>query len=239
MNTLYIRVRRTSLIAGLLVLLLTMASQAQDGEVKVPFLFSDDETLDQTELNKVIPRSRDLQGDPYLNAPMTRLKYMLTMLETGLNSEQDRSVVHKQLSDAFEYSRAKLPKTVSTTGFARYSRETGRIAVGYRIEGVGKPKKAMRTTCDDILSKLKIVAPQGDMGYLYHNTVLGVLAQDDYSKYTPALEILERSIVHKVILVSQTEELRVTHALICQRTGKDAPIQYYRYSFKPPEEDRS
>lgn len=216
------------------LLTLSFATTVHAQEVKVPFLFSEDDNLDQTDLRKTIPKSRSVQDNSYLNAPMTRLEYMLTQLEAGLNSELPRSGVHHQLSDAFEYSRSKLSTQVSVDGFARYSRETGRITVGYKIEHLGRAKKPMRNTCDEILFLLEMGVPQENYGYLMHNTVLGVLAQEDYTTYTPVMETLAKSIVHRVMLQSQTEDTHVTHGLTCQRTGKGAPIQYYRYSFKLP-----
>ncbi len=224
--------RTGPLVVGLLLLLTTSALAIED-DVKVPFLFSEDEKLDQTELKGAIPRSSVLQGDLYLNAPMTRLEYILTRLETELNRESWMSVMRDQLAAAFEPNRMKPhAASISIIGFARYYREIGRIFVGYEIRDLGRPRKPMRTTCDELLSKLELIAPQQLQSFLYHNTVLGVLAQEDFSKYTPALETLAKSVVHKVTLESKTEDLRVVHGLVCQRAGEGAPVLYHRFSFK-------
>lgn len=219
---------RTCLATVMFPFVLTKATLAQD--IKVPFLFSDDEKLAQTELQEVIPRSSALQSDPYLNAPITRLEYMLTKLESRLNDETTISLAHRPLTMGFEINTHETP--VSITGFARYDRDIGRVVVGYRIEKLGRPKRPMRTTCDELLFGLQLTAPQANLGFLMHHTVLGVLAQEDFSKYTPIMETVAKSVVHRVIIQSQTEDLGVTHALACQKTEKEAPIQYHRYSFK-------
>src|SRR5262245_10180763 len=174
MKTAYMLIWRFHFIAALLFLFLTNSSQAQDGEARVPFLFSEDEKLDQTELEKAIPKSSELQGDRYLNDPMTRMEYMLSRLEGKLDTNQD--FIRGRLSDGFTYSRSDTAMPLSIQSFARYSRETGRITVGYTIQLSGRPKKPMRTTCESLLTHLGIAAPQANSGYLMHNTMLGVLA---------------------------------------------------------------
>ena len=123
MDASYTRVGPTHFITGLLVLFLTTSNLAHADPVKVPFLFSEDEKLDQTEMRAAIPRSSDLQGDPYLNAPMTRLEYMLTQLEARINGEGSKDTIRSLLSDAFE-SRSP-PSSISIDGFARSTRENG------------------------------------------------------------------------------------------------------------------
>lgn len=78
----------------------------------------------------------------------------------------------------------------------------------------------------------EFIAPKGFIGNLYHNTILGILAQKDFAVYTPALNTLAKSIVHGVTLKSKTEGGKVIHALTCIRFEKEAPIQYSRHSFK-------
>src|SRR5262245_37469804 len=97
MNTSCISVRRFFLIAALPFLFLANLSHAQDGEVRVPFLFSEDEKLDQTQLEQAIPKSRELQGDRYLNDPMTRMEYMLFRIEAALNTELQKGAIREQL----------------------------------------------------------------------------------------------------------------------------------------------
>ena len=200
---------RACLVATLSLLPLATATLAQ--EVKIPFLFTDDDKLDQTsDLIAVIPKFNDLQADTFLNAPMTRLEYMLTKLEAHIDSKSDTYFVRDPLSEGFEPHLKSDDFSVSITSYAKYARELGRIIVGYRIEGLGRPKKPMRATCDKILSGLEATAPQVDFGYLYYNTVLGVLTQEmDNAKYSPSLRSLAKSMVYSVTLESHREEAPV------------------------------
>ncbi len=213
---------------GQTVLMLSLATAGLAKDVSVPFLFSEDEKLDQTELRKVIPRSTDLQNNAFFNAPLTRLEYMLATLESHLNRQLAMAVIREKLSLAFGSNRTE---SLSIRNFARYSGENGRIVVGISISGLGRPKKPMQIACDEVLHALEVDAPQENVGLLYHNTALGVLAHEDLSTYTPALETFAKNVVHRVVLESKTADLRVIHGLACQRIVKDGPIQYHRYSF--------
>ena len=212
------------LIAALFCLLLTNVSAARDSDVTVPFQFGEDEQLEQTAVTKVISRSRALQSDQYLNAPMTRMEYMLSRMEVNLGSGQE--VIRQYLAEGFESSSEK---SESIEGYARYSRQTGRIIVGYRIRDLGHPTKPLRASCEEVLGHLAVSIPQRNIGSVLHYTTLGVLDQGDGAKYIPVMEKLAKNIVHRVMLV--VEDSGVTYGLVCQRTGEGAPIQYHRHSF--------
>ena len=221
--------KRLTLLATLLPLLLLGASSPTgDKDVKVPFLFAEDDKLPQAELRESIARSHALQADQFLNGPMTRLEYMLTRLESRLNEDLQTGYIHDRLAEAFD--RGNVAPTIS--GFAFYDVEAGRLSVGYRIEALGRPRKPLKSTCDELLTELKIRAPQELLGYTYHNTVLGVLAQKPYSEYTSSLELLANNLVHRVRLQSTAADYRTVHGLACQRNEKDAPVLYHRFSFR-------
>lgn len=227
MNISGIHAKGFLLFAALFCLLLTNVSEAQDSNVAVPFLFSEDEKLEQTALTKVITRSRALQSDQYLNSPMTRMEYMLSRMEVKLDTGQE--VIRQYLAEGFEPSSAKSVLPESIEGYARYSRQTGRITVGYRIRHSGHPTKPIRVSCKEVLGHLAVSIPQRNIGSVMHYTTLGVLAQEDGVKYIPIMEKLAKNIVHRVLLV--VEDSGVTYGLACQRTGEGAPIQYHRHSF--------
>lgn len=225
-------IRSVLLQVAWLLLVFTTPALA-DKDVKVPFLFNEDEALVQSVLKNVVPRSSALSADPYLNAPFTRLDYLLMMLEAALNKEGNRLNVLQEVEDGFEPMEGFMGKrSADITGLARYELANGRIAIMYSVENVGRPLRPMRETCDKILSSLEYIAPKKQLGYLYHNTVLGILAQTDFAEYTPALNTLAKSIVHGVRLKSQTEKMKVNHFLTCLRSGKDTPVHYSRMSFK-------
>jgi hypothetical protein len=220
---------RTLLIA--LVLLLPAAARASDDKVEVPFLFTDDQAAPQADPSQSIKPTDVLRTDAYLNAPMTRLEYMLTRMEMRLNNETTVAVIKGELGTRFEPAWRQRE---SIEGFAGYSDRTGRVFVGYRIEGVGRPRSPMREACEWILTRLVgSMLPFESQGYTLHNTLLGVLSQkDEPLVYTPMLAKLANQFVHRVSISSHTEEGKVHHTLACQRTAKDGPITYQKFSFR-------
>ena len=220
---------RVFLVLALPQMFPAMTAFAQD--IKVPFLFTEDQQLDQTELTEAIPRLSDLQADQFLNGPMTRLEYMLTRLESLISNQTE--MIRETMSKGFQPRPRSYGASLTIKGYARYARPFGRILLGYEITELGHPKRPMRLTCDGVLSILENTAPQDNFGYLYHHTALGVLFQDlDGEKYTPSLTTLARSFVYKVILETRSDDGLAVHTLICQRTSKGAPVMYERHSFK-------
>ena len=219
-------------LTGLLLLLLSIPTMARGDDVKIPFLFTEDEKLAQTELRQAVPRSNALQADQFLNAPMTRLDYMLMKLEARLNGELAKMLTQEPLERGFDLSGRTLIFKPSVEGFARYNAGTGRVFVGLAVSDLGEPRRPMRTTCDELLAQLEYVAPQQIMGTLYHNNVLGILAQKNPIEYTPSLQALAKSIVHRVRLDSITENYSIVYQLACQRAEEDAPVVYHRSSRK-------
>lgn len=224
-----IKYRRYALLIGLLPLFQIPPSSADENQVKVPFLFSEDEQLPQTDLGKMA--SSDLiSADQYLSAPLTRLEYMLMMLESRLNEPSQIHDVEIKLTSGFENASG----TAIIKGFVRYYPMNGKIRVGYRVSSLSRPKIPMRKTCDDVLSELEVIAPQGVSGFFYHNTVLGVLAQKDFSEYTESLDHLKQGIVHMVTLETAPDNNKAGFSLTCQRSKDGEPIVYWRSSFKLP-----
>ena len=131
---------KTWLVA--IVLLLSPAVETLAQDIRIPFLFSEDEQLDQTEVTEAIPRSKDLQTDPFLNAPMTRLEYLLTQLESHINNKT--SLVRSEVSEGFESDsrKAAYGATVSIAGVARYARGIGRHHGGIPNRRAGSPEEA-------------------------------------------------------------------------------------------------
>jgi hypothetical protein len=213
------------------VLLLPAAAHASGNEVKVPFLFTDDQAVPQTDLAKDMTPSDVLRTDAFLKAPMTRLEYMLTRMETALNSETTVAALKDVMRERFERPRRPLNEE-SVRGFAGYSDRSGRVLVGYAIEGMGRPRRPMRDACQEVLNWVGRKLPHENMLYLLHNTLLGVLGQKDHHAYTPMLGKLAAQFVHRVHISSETEEGKVHHTIACQRTRKDGPVSYDKFSFR-------
>ena len=128
-------IRTGTILISLLLLVPAAPTSAREDDVKVPFLFSEDDKLAQTELREAVPRSNALAADQYLNAPMTRLDYMLMMLEAQLNEPLQKKLILSRVSTSFEpremTNATKLPTTIDAiNGYARYDRQIGRIFVG-------------------------------------------------------------------------------------------------------------
>ena len=120
-------------LTGLLLLFLSIPTIARGDDVKIPFLFTEDEKLAQTELRQAVPHSNALQADQFLNAPMTHLDYMLMKLEARLNGELAKMLTQEPLERGFDLSGRKLIFKPSVEGFARYNAGTGRVFVGLAV----------------------------------------------------------------------------------------------------------
>jgi hypothetical protein len=216
-------------LLNILAALHTSAS-GQETKVKVPFLFTEDEQLQQTELEQVIPKSDELSKDSYLNAPLTRLDYFLINLEKRL--DEGKAGILGRVIKHFATIERKALSDASIEAYARHDANRGRIIVGYTLIDLGRPTQPMQATCKAVLDDLQFLAPQKLTGYLYHNTLLGVLAQRRLDEYTPILGRVAKNIVHRVSLQSVTQDGRVVHTLMCQRTEDGGTIRYYRSSFR-------
>ena len=218
------------LFIALIATLLT-ASQARGNEVGVPFVFTQDQSAPQTDLIQDMTPTNALRIDPYLNASMTRLEYMLTRMEFALNSEIDIAVVREVMTKNFErLARPLHPESIR--GFAWYSDQSGRVLVGYSIEGMGRPRVPMRETCELILRGVGYTLPHEHAGYTLQNRLLGVLYQKEPGAYTAVLAKLAAQFVHRVKISAETEDGKVHHTFVCQRTTKDGPVTYAKNSFR-------
>lgn len=214
-----------------LVLLLPTVADASDNKVKVPFLFTDDQAVPQTDLAQDMTPSDAIRTDVYLNAPMTRLEYMLTRMDAALNGENVLAIILAELGQRFDRPKHPVHRE-SVRGFAGYSERSGRVLVGYSIEGMGRPRSPMRDACNEVLQWIDRTLPYVPLGYTLHNTLLGVLAQKEYPTYSPMLQKLATQFVYRVKITSHTEDGKVHHTFACQKTAKDSPVTYDKFSFR-------
>jgi hypothetical protein len=208
-----------------------VTTTANAGTVAVPFLFSDDQSVPQTDLSQSIKPSNALRNDPYLNGPVTRLEYFLIQMQNQLNRENTVAVIRDELEKKFERRHPRIEPNVR--GYARYFEDNGRITLGYEIDDLGRARAPMRDACRDVLKQLELDFPQQNVGFILHNTVLGVLAhKQDTEAYSAMLGMLASHFVHWVKLVSTSYEQRTVHSFACHRLAKDAPITYEKSSFR-------
>jgi hypothetical protein len=222
--------REGFLYVALCMLASAATTAATAGTVDVPFVFSDDQSVPQADLSQGIKPSNALRNDSYLNAPVTRLEYFLIRIETRLNQESAVAVIRDELEKRFDRIHPRVERKVQ--GYARYSEDNGRIVLGYEIDDLGRPRAPMRDACHDVLKHLELTLPQEHVGYILHNTVLGVLAQKDYITYSSMLATVASHFVHRTKLVSTSHEQRTQHIFTCQRTAKDGSITYDRTSLR-------
>lgn len=213
-----------------LLLAITEIAYGQRKDAQVPFLFTQDETLPEADMQRDVGTTDALRTDAYLTAPMTRLEYILSRMEARLNEPNTINVIKGELAPRFDAARPKITDE-RIAGFAGYSDSHGKVIAGYTIEHLGRPRVPMREACDKVLSRLELSLPQEILGFTYHNVVLGVLAQKDHGEYTPILQKLAVNVVHRVRISAFTED-RVHYTLECQRSGKNASIVYKKYSFR-------
>jgi hypothetical protein len=158
---------RSFTVVGVVLLFAATASAAD--KVEVPFLFTEDQAIAPSDLQRDLGSSDAIRSDGYLTAPLTRLEYMLTRLETRLNDELTMSIIKKELRERFEPGRPPFDDQ-RVMGFVRYCDEQGKIIAGYDVENLGRPRIPMRTACDKLLDTVRWSLPL--LGFMYHNTAL-------------------------------------------------------------------
>lgn len=222
----------------LLILLLLLSvnvpafGESEGEEVRIPFLFTQDQELHQSDFQKIQPKSDVLETDEYLNKPLTRLEYLLIKLEETIKEGENSALA--EVAKNFDQSPFLFSTEASIGSSVRYSRDHGKIFVSYQFSDLGRPMKPMSSTCADALEKLSFHAPQMVLGYWYHNKLLGVLQQGDPEDYSKMLEVIAQNIVLVANLESVTEDKHVIqhHYLSCLRVSDGGEIQYSRSSFK-------
>jgi hypothetical protein len=93
----------------ILLLIVARVTTADAGghNVTIPFLFTDDQALAESDLQKDTGSSDLLRKDLYLNAPLTRLEYMLTLMAARLNKDNAIAVLRAELLKQFDRAPAR------------------------------------------------------------------------------------------------------------------------------------
>ena len=198
--------------------------------MEVPFLFTEDQVLSNTNFIDELTPSRALGDNAFLNAPLTRFDYILIKMEDELNVPLSIDIAKTMLRKAF--GRVVPPhRGIDITGQARFMKESGKVIVSYTARGLGEPKVPMNQTCTMLMKYLlSLKFPQRLLGYTYHNTVLGVLAREEADVYTPVLAALAKNVVHVVKLESSKN--RSHHFLTCAKEHEGAPVKFGKFSFE-------
>jgi hypothetical protein len=198
------------------------------------FLFSDDSKIvaSQQQFENSFEAKTALRNDAWLNAPLTRLDYVLLNIQTQLNASLP-DLINEMIKRSFETtdSFGNLAPDPQTEFAARYSEKLGRLLVIADVDGVGRPKKPMKSFCDSLIGQIEIRYPLNQIGYTWQNNALGLLMRDDADKYTAIANTLA---TNAVLIGTVTANYRVdgkpTLFIIgCRKQNAREPITYYKY----------
>lgn len=211
------------------------AVKAQTTNTKeLDFLFAEDnQNTRSTEqfLDFVQPKSV-VKENAWLNAPMTRLDYVLMMMEARLNKSVGAAAL-SYIPQSFE--RASSPLVQPSAEFSvRYYEPKGRLFLSGEIHDVGKPKKPMKAFCRSVLTYMAAVYPQKALGYYWQNTALGVLPRDSSAgrNYVDAVKALAESTLYSITITStyKVGEREAMFMMSCRQQAPEGEVVYSTYS---------
>jgi hypothetical protein len=186
-----------------------------------------DSTTAQQYPSSVEPRPF-LRDDTWLNAPLSRLDYVLMNVQSRLNANLP-VIVEGEARDYFEpfYNQ---PASVEFD--ARYSEEKGRIVLIGSVDTVGKPKKPMKAFCESVISWMRQSYPLKPLGYLWYDNGLGLLIRGDAKKYRDEVINLMKSAVLSATVSSSYASAgkNLFFQVGCMQQAADGPITFYKYS---------
>jgi hypothetical protein len=218
---------------GVLVLWATVACAAN---APIPFLFSRDSQIKQSprDLADSIESSSAIRGDKWLNAPLTRLDYVLMKIESRLN-EDIPGYVQQFVREYFEPDRfLSIGPLVDIS--ARYLAEKGRLLIIADIIYGGRPKKPMRDFCESVMGRIELSYPARVSGFAWLNNALGILMRDE-TRLREYVAIVQKLAESAVIEVSVKDGYRIGSEsgffqVTCMRQRPGGPIAFSKYSSK-------
>lgn len=196
----------------------------------VPFLFSQDQAVRQTsdQFNAGVEPRPKLKPDDWLNAPLTRLDYILMRLDKELD-DRAKSLPQVVFRDSFEPEFVGMAPAIEFS--VGYSDEKARLVVSARADGLGRPKKPMKDACDTLISAIEQIVPVKEpIGYTWHNNALGQLQRGDGDYNTIIDDLKKRVLIVASVSAAYSENgTRLFFQLGCRHEmGK--PTEYYKYS---------
>jgi hypothetical protein len=215
----------------LMTVLLAFPAHAQN---EVDFLFAEDNQNTRTSKqfgDGIRPKSLIKQNE-WLNAPLTRLDYVLMSIEARLNKEA-REAALEYLPQYFERSTSIFARP-SADFSARYAEERGRLVLIGTIRDVGKRKKPMKEFCRSILSFLSMLYPHNPIGYSWQNTALRILQRGASTDqvYDDAAKTLAESAVYSVSVTSTYKigDKDAIYEMSCRQQEDGGEITYSSFS---------
>jgi hypothetical protein len=219
----------------LTVTILTCSSSfAQDKTRKSPdFLFAEDnkaQTAESCDLG-LKPKAL-LKGDEWLNAPLTRLDYIIMNMQNRL-TQRATDTFKEMAPEYFEPSPMRWV-TPSIDFTVRYYEEKGRLLLIANVSDVGKPKKPMTESCRGVARLIELQYPMTLSGFTWHNSALGILLRSASTdpQYTEAIQKLIDSSLIMVTISSTYKEGETTQLFVlnCRKQNKDSDFEFTKLS---------
>jgi hypothetical protein len=219
-----------------LAIALPLFAHAQ-GKDAPEFLFSEDSKIADTRENfaERLQTRKLIEADAWLNAPLTRLDYVLVRMQARLE-QSIPATVQEYAPTYFERKvvYANFTSKPTTDIDVRYYAEKGRLLVTADIGDLGKPKKPMKEFCELISQVMQGAFSFKQAGYLWHNYALGPLMRDASSRpeYQQAVENLAGSMVVTINLSSiyKVGERNALYQVVCRKQGEKDPMEFIRSS---------
>lgn len=212
-----------------LLFIWTSVLASDDGKVVVPFLFTEDQQVKSSNFEDSIKKSVELKKNTVLNAPLTRLEYILMRLGTNLNDSDHTALVLSRYKEFFErYPLLDLEPKLE--GTASYDSKSGKIVVSYELTQVGRPKKSLKSICQGLIAELEVVAPQQPLGFFYQNTAFGILIHDNPEQWAQLSKMIGNNII-QIGTIGSSPEKEVRHSFSCMKERAKAELIYSKSSF--------
>jgi len=218
----------------ILTILLTLFALPVQAQNAVDFLFAEDNQnlhTDQQYRDFILPKSL-IKESEWLNAPLTRLDYVLMGIEERLNKEA-RGAALEYIPQYFERSSSPLARP-SADFSARYIEALGRIVLVGDVRDVGKPKKPMKEFCQRMFALLSLLYPREFLGYHWQNTTLRVLMREGSNApaYVDAASRLAESVVYSMNITSvyKVGDREALFTMDCRKQDDKGEVSYSTYS---------
>jgi hypothetical protein len=221
----------TSLIAGVLCFMFLPIHGEISAKERPTFLFGEDEALSDTgEFFDAIEKSSEIKNDEFLQTPLSRLDYVLIKLEEELNSEKEYltskiKAYFERIDDHYSPPYAEFS--------ASYSEKIGRIELGAHFYALGKPRKSMKSFCNEIIEDLQVMFPQKPEGLMMYNRSLGILNRKKFKFYKIPVGVITRNHSLAVRLESKhggNQKYGHKYFLQCYKLDHESPIKYQKLS---------
>lgn len=207
------------------------------------FLFSEDARVGQTteQFTSSFEAKSLIREDKWLNAPLTRLDYVLLNIQARLTNYLS-GVVQDSIKEDFEptnsFGEMSLVVAPAVEFSARYVEDTGRLVLLARVDNLGKPRKPMKDFCETVLGYMRAFYPlrQNLVGQYWQDGALGLLIRGDPKKYSEAANTLSASALYLINMSASylVDGKNTLFRFGCRQQSAGGPISFYKLSMSFP-----